>query len=65
MTRHRVLDGLVLVSGALLVAAGLVVTFVLWPQVEQSVGALAGGVRGALRTPDGRRPAGCSRGSGC
>ena len=38
MTRHRVLDGLVLVSGTLIVAAGLVVTFVLWPQVEQSVG---------------------------
>jgi MFS transporter, putative metabolite:H+ symporter len=35
MTRHRVLDGLVLVSGSLLVSAGLVVNFVLWPPVER------------------------------
>ena len=31
MTRHRVLDGLVLAAGTSLVAAGLVVNFVLWP----------------------------------
>src|SRR5215472_8750706 len=35
MTRHRVLDGLVLAAGTLLVAAGLVVNFVLWPPVER------------------------------
>ena len=35
MTRHRVLDGLVLAAGTSLVAAGLVVNFVLWPPVER------------------------------
>ncbi|HKA30538.1 MAG TPA: hypothetical protein VKH82_14240, partial [Candidatus Binatia bacterium] len=35
MTRHRVLDGLVLASGAAIVVSGLVVNFVLWPPVER------------------------------
>lgn len=35
MTRHRVLDGLVLASGAAIVVTGLVVNFVLWPSVER------------------------------
>jgi putative MFS transporter len=35
MTRHRVLDGLVLAAGTSLVVAGLVVNFVLWPPVER------------------------------
>jgi MFS transporter, putative metabolite:H+ symporter len=35
MTRHRVLDGLVLAAATALVAAGFVVNFVLWPGVER------------------------------
>src|SRR5262249_23018566 len=37
MTRHRVLDGLLLASGAAYVATGLLIAFVAWPGVARSL----------------------------
>src|SRR5262249_12677284 len=59
MTRHRVLDGLLLASGAAYLGFGLLIAFVLWPGVAKSLVAgraefaaactrLSGGGRGIL-----------------
>jgi MFS family permease len=42
MTRHRVLDGLLLASGAAYVATGLLIAFVLWPGVARSLATAPG-----------------------
>src|SRR5262249_32094204 len=48
MTRHRVLDGLLLASGAAYVGFGLLIAFVFWPGVARSLGAGPGGSAAAF-----------------